>query len=61
MQIEFIKAIKDGKLVKTNTFVTELGEYKIDIFAYEKHVYFIKYKNGKLVECANLTSRGENK
>ena len=55
MQIEFVKAINHGKLVKSNTFVTELGEYKIDIVAYSDCIYFVKYKNGKLVECMNLS------
>lgn len=58
MQIEFVKAINHGKLVKSNTFMTELGEYKIDILSYHENVYFVKYKDKKLVECVNLTKMG---
>lgn len=54
MQKEFANALVLGRVVKSNTFVTERGTYKIDIRLWRKKVYFFKYKDGVLVECMKL-------
>ena len=55
MKPEFIEAVTRGKVVKSNTFETECGRYAIDILTYKGELYFYKSKNGKIVECLNLT------
>ena len=55
MKPEFIEAATRGRVVKSNTFETECGKYAIDILAYKGELYFFKSKNGKIVECLNLT------
>lgn len=54
MQKEFTNALILGRVVKSNTFVTERGTYKIDIRLWRKKVYFFKYKDAVLVECMKL-------
>lgn len=54
MQKEFANALVLGRVIKSNTFVTERGTYKIDIRLWRKKVYFFKYKDGVLVECMKL-------
>ena len=67
MQKEHTNALILGRVVKSNTFVTERGTYKIDIRVWRKNIYFFKYKDGVLVECENIYSlakkqekKGEN-
>jgi hypothetical protein len=62
MQKEFNRALVFGRNVKSNTFETERGTYKIDIRVWRKNVYFFKYKDGVLVECMKLygEKKGEN-
>ena len=55
MQKMFENALISGRVVKSNTFETERGSYKIEIVAYKKDLYFFKYKEDELVECLNLT------
>lgn len=54
MQKEFVDVLKNGRIIKTNTFVTERGIYTIHIRTYQGKLYFFKYKNMKLVECIDL-------
>ena len=51
---EFTRAINHGKVIKSQTFVTDKGTYRIDLIKFEDHIYFVKYKGDKLVECCNL-------
>ena len=62
MQKEFNRALVFGRTVKSNTFETERGVYKIDIRVWRKNVYFFKYKDAVLVECMKLygEKKGEN-
>lgn len=55
MKKEFIKAVTRGRVVKSNTFDTDLGKYIIDIVVHDGTFYFYKTKDGKIVECLNLT------
>lgn len=54
MQKEFANALVLGRVVKSNTFVTDRGTYKIDIRIWRKRAYFFKYKDAVLVECSKL-------
>lgn len=44
----------NGKLLKQNTFITEMGTYRISIYLYKGYVIFFKTRNDNLVECAIL-------
>lgn len=44
----------NGKLLKQNTFITEMGTYRISIYLYKGHVIFFKTRNDNLVECSIL-------
>ena len=56
MQHIFTKAINHGKVVKTQSFVTDKGTYKINFLKYENDIYFVKYQDDKLVEVCNLSA-----
>ena len=51
---EFVRAINHGKVIKSQMFGTDKGIYKIDLIKFEDHIYFVKYKDDKVVECCNL-------
>lgn len=55
MKMEYIDAIYDGEIVKTQTFVTDKGTYQVFLLRNEGDIYFYKYLNGKMVECCNLS------
>lgn len=55
MQHIFTRAINHGKVIKTQSFVTDKGTYKIDLIRFEDDIYFVKYQDGKIVECCNLS------
>ena len=55
MQHIFVKAINRGRVVKTQSFETDKGVYKIDLIQFENDIYFVKYQDGKIVECCNLS------
>lgn len=57
MKSEFEKARALGTLVKSNTFQTERGLYRIDLYLWEDKVYFFKYRDGELLECCNLNKK----
>jgi hypothetical protein len=59
VKAEFIMASMYGDVVKSNTFETNLGKYAIDIIVYEGAFYFYKTKNGKIVECINLSEKAK--
>ena len=54
MKKEFIKAVTNGRVIKTNTFDGDFGKYTIDIVVHNDTFYFYKSKNGKIVECIDL-------
>lgn len=54
MKHQFIKAAKNGKVVKSQTFMTEKGTYEITLVRHGEHIYFYKLLNGKIVECCDL-------
>lgn len=51
----FTKAINHGKVVKTQSFETDKGVYKINLIRYDNDIYFVKYQDEKIVECCNLS------
>ena len=61
MQHEFVRAINHGKVVKSQSFVTDKGTYRIDLIKFEDYIYFAKYQNDKIVECCNLNKMKVNK
>lgn len=52
---EFHKAINRGKVIKSQSFVTDKGTYKINLIKFEDQIYFAKYQNDKIVEVCNLS------
>lgn len=60
MKKEFIEAATKGHIIKSNGFLTECGRYEIDILVHEGKLYFFKAKNGKIVECINLSEQAES-
>lgn len=59
MKTEFIEAVVKGVVLKSNTFVTDRGKYAIDIVAHDDTLYFFKSKDGKIVECINLSEKAK--
>ena len=57
MRKDFIKAMKQGDIIKTQNFITARGTYQLVFMGYKGDVYFFKHLNGKLVECCNLNDR----
>lgn len=57
MKPEFEKASL-GRLLKSNSFDTSRGRYRIDIREHEGYIYFFKYRDGELLECCNLNKIG---
>lgn len=55
MKYKFIEALKNGEIVKNQTFNTDKGVYQISLVRYKNDIYFFKYRDNKLVECSNLT------
>ena len=55
MKYRFIEALKKGEIVKNQAFETDKGVYQITLIRYNHDIYFFKYRNGKVVECNNLT------
>ena len=55
MKTEYEKALTKGTVIKTNTFTTALGFYKICLYRYHRDIYFFKYRDGQLMECVNLS------
>ena len=60
MRKDFAKAASKGIVIKNQNFVTARGVYQIVFVRYKNDIYFYKYQNGKLVECCNLSSLGNN-
>lgn len=55
MKYRFIEAYKNGVIVKDQKFNTDKGVYRITLVRYKNDVYFYKFRDGKIVECNNLT------
>lgn len=45
---------EEGKVIKSNRFETNRGDYKVAIVYYRGALYFAKYRDYKLVEFVNL-------
>lgn len=60
MRKDFAKAASEGVVIKNQNFVTARGVYQIVFVRYENDIYFFKHRNGKLVECCNLSTIGYN-
>lgn len=58
MKAIFYKARRYGKQVKANTFDTPKGKYQIILKMYNDDIYFFKYRDNELLECANLSEKG---
>ena len=56
MRKDFAKAVSKGVVIKNQNFVTARGVYQIVFVRYENDIYFFKHRNGKLVECCNLST-----
>lgn len=54
MRHEFARALIDGTVIMSQSFVTEKGTYKINIIRNNKYIYCMKYLNDNIVECRNL-------
>ena len=60
MRKDFAMAASNGTVIKNQNFVTDRGVYQIVFVRYENDIYFFKHRNGKLVECCNLSTIGYN-
>ena len=60
MRKDFAMAASKGVVIKNQNFVTARGVYQIVFVRYENDIYFFKHRNGKLVECCNLSTIGNN-
>ena len=60
MRKDFATAASNGAVIKNQNFVTARGVYQIVFVRYENDIYFFKHRNGKLVECCNLSTIGNN-
>lgn len=50
-----IRLIRDGEILKKNTFDTMRGKYDIYAIQYHENIYFVKVLNGNVVEAVNLS------
>ena len=57
MRPDIEKAALMGPLIKSNTFDTPKGKYRIDIRTYKGCIYFFKYRDNILMEACNLSER----
>ena len=55
MKYRFIEAFKNGDIIKDQKFNTEKGVYRITLVRYKNDIYFYKFRDGKIVECNNLS------
>lgn len=55
MKREFILAEKNGETLIDNSFETVKGKYQIVIRRHRSDIYLFKYRDGKLLECQNLS------
>ena len=58
MRKDFEEAVKDGKVIKNQNFVTARGVYQVVFIRHNGQVYMFKHRNGNLVECCNLSTLG---
>ena len=57
MKYNCIKALKNGEIIKSQSFETPKGVYVITLIRYRRDIYFFKDLNGKIVECFNVSRR----
>lgn len=55
MKTIYKKALQQGKLLKYQSFETQKGLYTIFLARHDDEIFMFKYKDGKLVECVNLS------
>lgn len=55
MKKEFENALKKGKVIKSQGFLTERGQYTITLITYRRKIYFFKWIKDRIVECADLS------
>ena len=51
----FVEAFRTGSIVKDQKFNTDRGVYRITLVQYQNDIYFYKFRDGKIVECNNLS------
>lgn len=56
MKIKNAHALKYGRVVKSQTFETAKGVYRIVLVRYREAVYFAKYLGDKIVECCEVAA-----
>ena len=61
MKPENAKAVEFGEVLKYQMFTTATGFYQIELVRYNDDIYFVKKKDGKIVECCNLNKMKVNK
>lgn len=54
---ETTRMLREGTIIKANTFDTAKGCYTIRIISYKGNLYFHKMLNGNIVELVNLTAQ----
>ena len=55
MKREFELAQTHGDILIDNSFETEKGKYQIIVYKYHGDIYFFKYRDGRLLECQDLS------
>ena len=53
---ETTRMLREGTIIKSNTFDTAKGCYTIRIILYKGNLYFYKMLNGSVVEIVNLST-----
>lgn len=61
MKVKHAHAIKYGRVVKSQSFETAKGVYKIVLIRYREAVYFVKYLGEKIVECCEVVATERKK
>lgn len=54
MKIKHAHALKYGRVVKSQSFETAKGIYRIVLVRYREALYFAKYLDDKIVECCEV-------
>lgn len=59
MKAIYKKVMEEGTIVKIQTFDASNGVYMLAFARYKGEIFMFKYKDGKLVECVNLSKAKE--
>lgn len=49
-----LKLKENGRVLKVNTFETQKGVYRVELVFMDGSPYYVKYKNGLLVEAVSI-------